>query len=24
LPTGGIDESRVTAVRIIEVVDYHE
>lgn len=24
LPAGGIDESSVTAVRIIEVVDYHD
>lgn len=24
LPAGGIDESGVTAVRIIEVVDYHD
>lgn len=24
LPEGGIDESNVTAVRIVEVVDYHD
>jgi plasmid maintenance system killer protein len=24
LPAGGIDETKVTAVRIIEVVDYHD
>lgn len=24
LPAGGLDEARVTAVRIMEVVDYHD
>ena len=24
LPTGGIDEAKVTAIQIVEVVDYHD